>query len=451
MTAARETATDDARALAVHGLQLARGATFALRVERLEVGSGGCVSIEGPSGSGKSSLLDAIVGLARVGDPLRWSGVVEFAGRLRPQPGSDAHRRLLAEHVAVVPQDARAALDPLAPIGDQLAWHVRGLRPGDVDAAFAQLGLASGAELLARRPHELSGGQAQRVLLALALLRRPALCFCDEPTAGLDAPRSRALGDAIARLRAASERTAFVVFGHDHAFAERLGATRYRVHEGTLRRDDSPPLAWQRAERGEPGEVLLAAEGLTLRHGARTVVSGFDLALRGGEIVALLGPSGAGKTTLARALAGHLEPAAGRVTRAVPRTQVQLLFQDAAGSLTPSRSVGALCRETSAVGFRLDDEAKRLGLDPALLVRGVEALSGGERRRAALLRALGVLPRVLLLDEPTSNLDRDRARDVVELLLELRRRSRVAMLWITHDDGLAAAVADRVVRIEEAP
>ena len=136
---------------------------------------------------------------------------------------------------------------------------------------------------------------------------------------------------------------------------------------------------------------------------------------------------------------------------AVPRRAVQFLFQHAAGSLPPARSNPRLCEEVAARGTAIAVLAERLGLGASLLERSVEGLSGGERRRAALLRALVAAPRVLVLDEPTSNLDRARACEVVELLLERRAHERCAMLWITHDDGLAAHVADRIVRLEEMP
>lgn len=448
---ARPIPPESSPALVVRGLQLTRGTGFSLSVDALELAAGDCVAIAGPSGCGKSSLLDAVIGLRRPGDPLHVTGEVHVGGRPRAATDSAAHRAWLRELVAVVPQDARAALDPLASLGEQLVRHLGPRADADIDGAFARLGLATGAAFRARRPHEISGGQAQRVLLALALLRQPALCLCDEPTAGLDAPRVAELATAFGALRAASSRTALLVLGHDHDFAARLGARRLCLAAGRLREDDPEPEPWPRRGPAVIGDPLLACRDLELRLGARTIVRELSLELREGEIVALLGPSGAGKTTLARALAGHLRPHAGAVHCAVPRRAVQLLFQDAAGSLTPGRSIRRLCEEVAARGTAIEVLAERLGLGASLLERSVEGLSGGERRRAALLRALVAAPRVLVLDEPTSNLDRARACEVVELLLERRAHERCAMLWITHDDGLAAHVADRIVRLEEMP
>jgi iron complex transport system ATP-binding protein len=194
---------------------------------------------------------------------------------------------------------------------------------------------------------------------------------------------------------------------------------------------------------------LLQARGLVVRLGGRTVLDGIDLTLRRGEVVALVGESGSGKTTLLRVLAGHRRPDAGEVHRPPRRAAVQLLFQDALASMTPRRTVRDLLRETRAPHFDERFSAMRVGLQDGQLDRTVAELSGGERRRAALLRALSVNPELLLLDEPTASLDLGHQLDVQLLLAALNRDDRVTMVLSTHDLNLAAALCRHLILLRD--
>ena len=169
--------------------------------------------------------------------------------------------------------------------------------------------------------------------------------------------------------------------------------------------------------------------------------------LHRGEIVALLGESGAGKTTLMRVLAGHLVPDAGGVTRPERRTAVQLVCQDAFGSLTPGRTLRGLLLEARAPYFDAAAGVNSVELSEDVLQRTAAQMSGGERRRAALLRALAVQPDVLLLDEPTASLDRGAAIKVIENLLTMQRSRALALVIVTHDAELAQAIAHRAFEI----
>jgi peptide/nickel transport system ATP-binding protein len=432
--------------LEVEGLVLTRPG-FSLRVDALRLGAGEALALLGPSGSGKSSLLAAIAGHLRPDDPLRIEGAIRIDGQPRPAAGPAA-RALRRGPLLFVPQDARAALDPLRPLAAQVA-ELAGAGADAVRGAFARLGLA---DLGARLPHQVSGGQARRALLAVALLREAGLCLLDEPSAGLDRPRITELGAALRILRQAGR--GLLLATHDRALAADLGADlgarTLSIEAGRVVAGAAPPApALPRAAPAEAGSGRLAAcEGLGVRAGRSWLVRRVDLEIRRGENVALVGPSGAGKTTVGRALAGLCRPSSGRVVRPRRRRAVQMLFQDAGGSLTPHRRLGSLCAEAAAPGLDLGAEARALGLGAALLERRAAELSGGEQRRAALLRALCARPELLVLDEPTASLDPDRACQVVEALLAVRARTGLAMLWITHDDELAAAVAERVVRIE---
>lgn len=223
------------------------------------------------------------------------------------------------------------------------------------------------------------------------------------------------------------------------------------------------------------GEVLLRAEGLVRGFSpglfARRIpaVAGAGVMLHAGEAVALVGASGSGKTTLARLIARLEMPEAGWIelmgvrvaappaafAHAPERRLVQIAFQDATGALDPRRTARESIREPlltlcpdAATEARIQEAAVRAGLDPALLDRRPAALSGGQRARVGLARALAPRPRILILDEPTSALDAPLAAALVRRLDRLRRDAAMAILIVTHDLGLVEAFCDRVMVME---
>jgi len=414
----------------------------AIAVPALDVPRGGAVALVGPSGCGKSTVLAAALGLLRRPG---WSvaGSVAADGEDLLAASPQWRRRWLANRVAVLPQDPHAAFDPLVPLGRQLV-DLTGQSREECVRMLGWLGVVAPGDVAGRLSAQVSGGQAQRALLAVAFLRRPALCVVDEPSAHLD---EATLAEVEARLTVLQrDGCGLLLATHDLRFARALQATPLRCVDGVFAACAEEAAAWPARESNtSPGAPVLAARGLAVGAPGAHVIQGCDLQVRGGEVVAFVGPSGCGKTTLLRALAGQITPAAGAVERPRRRTAVQLVAQDASGSLTPSARVRRLVAEACAPGFDVVAAAAALGLPAAALDRAREALSSGERRRAALLRALAVQPDVLLLDEPTASLDRATAVSVVEAALQLRRERGTAIVLATHDLELAVAVADRVL------
>lgn len=431
--------------LEVTDFAVGRGPGFHAALPSLRLLPGEVAALYGPSGCGKTTVLQALLGTAP--KDVEVTGAVNFAGVDPTRLEAADRRRLLREDVILLAQDAHAALDPLQPVGRQIEQATGSTTKAAIEA-LRKLGVAEAATLVRRCPHQVSGGQAQRVLLAMALLRRPALIVADEPSASLD---GGSYGELIAHLRWLLKRDSAVLMAtHDHRLLRDLDASVHGLEGGRFLPCELDEVAWPERENGHGigKAAVLEARDIKVAFGDRVVLDGADFAIARGEVVAVVGESGAGKTTLVRVLADHLQPARGFVERPSRIGAVQLCCQDALGSMTPGRTLRSLLAEASNPFFDVEVASRDLHVERAILERDPIGMSGGERRRAVLLRALAVHPDVLLLDEPTASLDREAAVAVLRSLLALQKSRGLAVVLVTHDLELARAVAHRVVAVE---
>jgi peptide/nickel transport system ATP-binding protein len=441
----------------------------------LEAHQGRVLALSGPSGAGKTTLLRALTGLLPAGTS-RTSGSVHVLGQDVLTCGDRHLRDLRRHHIAYLGQDPGSSLNPRMRVGRLLAETGAERRPAreDLLALLTEVRLPAAAELLTRRPGELSGGQQRRVALARALARRPRLLLLDEPTAGLDA----ALRDEVAELLhhlATDHRLAVVLSCHDADLVERLAddvVTLAMPARRTLAA--AVPLPAQRpADADEPGTSGLSVRALTAHIGRyRTpVLHGVDLDVPPGAAVGVIGPSGAGKTTLLRALVGLHPASGGSITldgRLLPpdihrrsrkqRRRIQLVPQDPLGALNPAVTVAAaLARPLrlhrrcprSAVPGRVAELLERVGLGPEYAGRYPHELSGGQRQRVSIARALAAEPDVLVCDEITSALDHDTAAAVMKVLTDLRAAQRLALVLVSHDQRLVATHTGTVLALHD--
>ena len=402
----------------------------------LDIEAGEFVALLGASGSGKSTLLRALAGLVPHFHGGRFSGRVVVAG----DDTRKTHPAHLAGTVATVFQEPEEQVVSTRVLAE-VAFGLENI--GTPTAEIVSRALRAlqtvGAEHLAERPvAELSGGELQRVCLASALALEPELLLLDEPSSQLDPDAARAIFEY-----ARAQGCAVVVAEQRPELPLELADRVVFMRDGVVV-DDLPP-AWTDppapAEAAAPsGADVVVLDGVFFAYpGGPPVVVGESLALRRGEVAALVGRNGAGKTTVAKLAAGLLVPGAGRVTRV---GSAGYLSQD------PGRFLVA---ETvlAEVALAAGPERARRSLHELDLLeyadRHPRDLSSGERERVAIAAVLAIEPDLLVLDEPTRGVDPERKTKLAALLRA--QASTRATLVVTHDANFAAAVADRIVAL----
>lgn len=440
----------------------------------LRVAAGGALTVLGESGSGKSLLAQAIMGTLAGG--LRAEGAVTIAGELFDAADQPSRRRLWGREVALLPQEPWLALDPTMRVQQQVAeTHelVAGLAADRSRKAalsdLRKLGMEHAARLY---PHQISGGMAQRVAFLATHAAGAKLLIVDEPTKGLDSGKRAEL---LAMLRAAQDDgMAVLCITHDVWLARALGGETAVMLDGRVIEQGgaaqllaqpshaytrallaADPASWPvRPAARVPGEVVASVREVEKSFGRRCLFSRISVDIRRGEVVAITGESGAGKTTFGNLLLGLVRPDAGTVTRAtgLARTAFQKLYQNPAAAFAPTVTLRTALADVLALhGLQWDAATPllaRLRLGGHLLGRLPSQVSGGELQRFALARVLLLKPALIFADEPTSRLDPVTQQETLELLLEAAGDSGCAVLLVTHDAQIARAVAQRGIDLQ---
>jgi len=458
--------------IAARGLAVRHGSrrSWALTGVDLVVDPGERVLVTGASGSGKSTLLAAVAGL------LDDEGA-EITGELTVDGGSPAAAR---GRLGMLAQDPDSQL-VMTRAGDDVAFGLEnaGL-PAEliwpqVDRALAAVGFPHGRD---RATQALSGGEKQRLVLAGALARRPGLLLLDEPTSQLDADGAELVRTAVARTTTDRGTTVLVVDHDAGPWLPLVDRVVELVDGGLVEHGPgwrpTPRAAGLSLPPATDGPVLLTAEGagFTYRGSPAPALRPTDATLTAGRVLAVTGPNGTGKSTLALLLAGLRGPTAGRVeasaelARGVRRggttphlwragdlvTRIGTVFQNPeqqflTGRLHDELALGPLRSGGHAATARATAEAllERLGLT-AFADANPYTLSGGQKRRLSVATALATSPEVLVLDEPTFGQDAATWRELVALLAE-QRAGGCAVAVVTHDADLVHVLADDEVRL----
>ncbi|MDR6907730.1 peptide/nickel transport system ATP-binding protein [Agromyces sp. 3263] len=482
-----------------------------VRAASLTIGQGETVAIVGESGSGKSTTAHAILRLLPPSAAIA-GGSVRFRGRDLARAGEAELRGIRGRAIGFVPQDPTVSLNPVQRIGDQVGEVLRIHRLADrrtarsrAVEALAEAGLPDPEVHAEQYPHELSGGMRQRVLIAIAIIARPALIIADEPTSALDVTVQRQILDRIDVLKrelgtslllithdlgvAADRADRIVVMSEGEVVetgtpAEVLGAPRHPYTKQLIAAAPSldDPRSVSRATTvaadaatAPESPALLAAIDLVKEFpvpraaggGTHRAVDGVSFAIPRGRTLAVVGESGSGKSTTARLVLRLADPTSGRIefagddlTRVEGRAlrqfrrRAQLVHQNPYASLNPRLTIGAIVADPLEA-FRLGTRASRarrvaelidvVALPSSVLRRKPAELSGGQRQRVAIARALAISPELLVLDEPVSALDVSIQDQILTLLVEIQRDLGLSYLFISHDLAVVRRIAHEVV------
>ncbi len=463
------------------------------------------IALVGESGSGKSVTAQSVLRLYPEASIHYPQGEIRFNNKNILEMSQDELLELRGNDIGMVFQEPMSSLNPLHTIEKQINENLmahRGLSWGEATIVtldrLQRAGLRDAEKRLKAYPHQLSGGERQRVMIALALVNEPKLLIADEPTTALDVTIQARILDLIKDLQRQMKMSVLFIT-HDLGIVRRIADRVAVMKDGELVEtgtaaqilnrpshfytrslvsagfDEAPP------DPPDDSEIIIELADLKVWFPVRKgilrrttghikAVDGVCLTLRKGRTLGLIGESGSGKTTLGKAIL-RLEKSDGEIRfeniplhtlwgKAVRpvRRRMQVVFQDPFGSLNPRMSVEQIIGEGLEV-HRVEENLsheemivqsmREVGLNPDHRHRYPHEFSGGQRQRIALARALVLKPRLLILDEPTSSLDRSIQFQVIDLLKTLQAKYELSYLFISHDLKVVKSLCHDIVIMRE--
>ncbi|HCW69198.1 MAG TPA: ABC transporter [Thalassospira lucentensis] len=450
---------------------------------------GKVLGLIGESGAGKSTIGLAALAYGRGGVRIT-GGQVLLDGKDILSMNKKGIRSIRGARVCYVAQSAAASFNPAHKLGDQVIESSieHGLMTREearkrADYLFEILGLPDPHNFGDRYPHQVSGGQLQRAMTAMALCSNPELIVFDEPTTALDVTTQI---DVLAAIKNAIEKTgtAALYITHDLAVVAQISDDIMVLRNGDTieygpvkqiienpRQDYTKALVNVRqtklAEARDQSDALLKVENISAAYGNGVqVLHDVSLHVPRGQTLAVVGESGSGKSTLARVITGLLPPFKGKVTFVDEELsaeqkkrsrdhlrRIQLIYQMADTAMNPRQTVGQIIGRPLQFYFGIRGAARKakiielldeIEMGETFYDRYPAELSGGQKQRVAIARALAAKPELILCDEPTSALDPLVAEGILDLLMRLQKERQVSYLFITHDIAIVRAIADSV-------
>ncbi len=466
-------------------LRAVRNVSFAL--ER-----GKTLAILGESGSGKSVSSSAIMDLIDMPPGKITSGEIWFEGRDLLRLSREERRKVNGKRIAMIFQDPLSHLNPVYTVGWQIEETMTAHGMAKAEARkealrlLGRVGIPDPQVAHGKYPHQFSGGQRQRLMIAMALALRPALLIADEPTTALDVTVQAEVLKLLQELQRETG-MGLLIITHDLGVVAEIADDVVVMNGGeiveagpTLQVYRNPAHAYTRkligaapgkGEMHEPsarGTPVLSVRNAHKSYGAFTAVHDVSFDLMAGETLAVVGESGSGKSTVAKMLLRLEEPSGGTalwqgqdlfsMTPAALyrlRRDLQMVFQDPTQSLNPRMTVWQLITEAWQIHPDILPKARwkdrvaellvQVGLQPDMASRYPHQFSGGQRQRIAIARALALEPKLIICDEAVSALDVSVQAQVITLLNDLRQRLGISFIFIAHDLPVVRDFADHVM------
>ncbi|CCO47426.1 Glutathione import ATP-binding protein gsiA [Vibrio nigripulchritudo SOn1] len=482
------------------------GPVHAVKNVNFDLKKGETLAIVGESGSGKSVSTNAVMRLLPDNSIIPPSANIQFEGKFILELSEKEMQAIRGDRIGMIFQEPMTSLNPYMRVGIQVAEALmchrkvtRSQAKERVLELFNLVHLPNPETAYTKYPHEFSGGQLQRIMIAMALMNEPDILIADEPTTALDVTVQAEVLNLIKEIQEKMG-MAILFITHDLGvvkhFADRVivmckgdvveeGQTAELFKNPT---EDYTKMLINSIPHGSKDPVaddavnLLKADDIRVKFLIKShfiqsrnqyfeAVKGISLELKQGETLGIVGESGSGKSTLGRALIGLL-PSEGKIAyrgrdlstltekeKFELKKDVQMVFQDPYGSLSPRMTVGDIITEALTVhqpqlsrAERMERARKALEevrLDPHSINRYPHEFSGGQRQRIAIARALILEPSFILLDEPTSALDRSVQLTVIDLLKDLQKKHNIGFLFISHDLSVVKALSDRVMVMQK--
>ena len=481
--------------MAQHSIDAVRGVSF-------YINHGETVAIVGESGSGKSISALSILQLLPYPKAYHPSGSILVEGKEIIGASDRILQSIRGNKISMIFQEPMTSLNPLHTIQRQISETLflhRGMNKGQAKNRVLELldivGIKEPNKRLESFPHQLSGGQRQRVMIAMALANEPDLLIADEPTTAVDVTIQAQILDLLQDLQTQLGMSILMIT-HELGIVRKLANRIYVMkdgnfveqgltdsifanpqHEYTKILINSEPKK-MRTIASDQGETLVEVKNLKVHFPIKSglfrktidhirAIDDIDISIQEGNTLGVVGESGSGKTTLGLSILrliksegsikfrqNELQGLSFKQIRGL-RREMQIVFQDPFGSLSPRLSMSQIVEEGLEVHFpdlsrndrreQVAEVFKDVGIDPSSMDRYPHEFSGGQRQRISIARALVLKPKLIVLDEPTSALDRTVQVQILELLHKLRERYKLTYIFISHDLKVVRSIADQVI------